>query len=81
MKASQQQLHAWIQQGDCNSASFAASLAIVKSGKPFTDGEYAKIFMFDVVNELFEDFSNKEKIIKKLKTCNCQQELFMNAPS
>ena len=67
VKASEQQLCAWAQQGDCNSASFAVSLAIVKSGKPFTDGEYAKIFMLDVANELFEDFSNKDKIIKRIK--------------
>ena len=67
VKASQQQLRAWTQQNDCNSASFAASLAIVKNGKPFTDCEYAKVFMFDVANELFEDFSNQDRIIKKIK--------------
>nr|XP_039255150.1 protein ZBED8-like [Styela clava] len=67
VKASQQQLRAWSQKGNCNSASFAASLAIVKNGKPFTDGEYAKIFMLDVANELFEDLSNKDTIIKRIK--------------
>ena len=67
VKASQQQLRAWTQQGDCDSVSFAAFLAIAKNGKPFTDGEYAKIFMLDVANELFEHFSNKDKIIKRIK--------------
>ena len=33
VKASQQQLCAWTQQGDGNSASFVASLAIAKNGK------------------------------------------------
>ena len=61
VKANQQQFHAWTQQGDPNLASFAASLAIVKNEKPFIDGEYAKIFMLDVANQLFEDFSNIEK--------------------
>ena len=27
--------------------------------------EYAKIFMLDVANEIFEYFSNKDKIIKR----------------
>ena len=67
VKASQQQLRTWSQQGGCNSASFAASSAIAKNGKPFTDGEYGKIFMLDVANELFEDFSNKDKKIKRIK--------------
>ncbi|XP_029461803.1 protein FAM200B [Rhinatrema bivittatum] len=67
MQASQQQLRVWTQQGDRNSASFAGALAIVRNGKPFTDGEYAKTFMLDVASELFDDFSNKDKIIKRIK--------------
>ncbi|XP_068101524.1 protein FAM200C-like [Hyperolius riggenbachi] len=67
VQASQQQLRVWTQQGDWNSASFAGALAIVKHGKPFTDGEYAKTFMLDVANELFDDFSDKDKIIKRIK--------------
>ena len=67
VQASQQQLRVWTQQGSCNSASFAGTLAIVRNGKPFTDGEYAKAFMLDVANELFDDFSEKEKIIKRIK--------------
>ena len=67
MQASQQQLRVWTRQGDCNSASFAGSLAIVRNGKPFTDGEYAKTFMLDVANELLDDFSDKDKIIKRIK--------------
>uniref|UniRef100_A0A3Q2VT87 HAT C-terminal dimerisation domain-containing protein n=1 Tax=Haplochromis burtoni TaxID=8153 RepID=A0A3Q2VT87_HAPBU len=63
-QASQQQLRIWTQQGDWNSASFAGALAIVRNGKPFTDGEYAKTLMLD---ELFNDFSDKDKIIKRIK--------------
>uniref|UniRef100_A0A6Q2XKQ7 HAT C-terminal dimerisation domain-containing protein n=1 Tax=Esox lucius TaxID=8010 RepID=A0A6Q2XKQ7_ESOLU len=50
-----------------SSASFAGALAIVRNGKPFTDGEYAKTFMLDVANERFDDFPNKDKIIKRIK--------------
>uniref|UniRef100_A0A3Q3JQM6 HAT C-terminal dimerisation domain-containing protein n=1 Tax=Monopterus albus TaxID=43700 RepID=A0A3Q3JQM6_MONAL len=46
---------------------FAGSLAIVRNGKPFTDDEYAKTFMLDVANELFDDFLDKDKIIKRIK--------------
>uniref|UniRef100_A0A8C5GFT9 DUF4371 domain-containing protein n=1 Tax=Gouania willdenowi TaxID=441366 RepID=A0A8C5GFT9_GOUWI len=52
---------------DYNSASFAGSLAIVRNGKPFTDGEYAKTFMLDVANELFDGLPNKDKIIKRIQ--------------
>ena len=47
VQARQQQLCAWIQPEDSNSASFAGSLAIVRNREPFTDGEYAKKFMLD----------------------------------
>ncbi|XP_073537619.1 protein FAM200C-like [Phyllobates terribilis] len=67
VQASQQQLRVWTQHGDWNSVSFAGSLAIVRDGKPFPDGEYAKTFMLDVANELFDDFSDKDKIIKRIK--------------
>ncbi|GLD73743.1 general transcription factor II-I repeat domain-containing protein 2-like protein [Lates japonicus] len=67
VQASQQQLRVWTRQGDCNSASFAGSLAIVRKGKPFTDGEYAKTFMLDVASELFDDLPNKDKIIKRIQ--------------
>ena len=67
MQAGQQQLRVWTQQGDWNSASFAGALAIVRNRKPFTDGEYAKTFMLDVAHELFDDFSDKDKIIKPVK--------------
>uniref|UniRef100_A0A096ME29 DUF4371 domain-containing protein n=1 Tax=Poecilia formosa TaxID=48698 RepID=A0A096ME29_POEFO len=66
VQASQQQLRIWTwQEGDYNSASFAGSLAIARNGKPFTDGEYAKTFMLDVANELFDDLLNKDKIIRQ----------------
>ena len=65
VQTSQQQLRVWTNQGDGNSASFAGALAIVRNGKPFTDGEYAKIFMLDVANELFDDFPNKDNQTNK----------------
>uniref|UniRef100_A0A4W6C6Q1 SPIN-DOC-like zinc-finger domain-containing protein n=1 Tax=Lates calcarifer TaxID=8187 RepID=A0A4W6C6Q1_LATCA len=55
VQASQQQLCVWTRQGDCNSASFAGSC------------EYAKTFMLDVANELFDDLPNKDKIIKRIQ--------------
>lgn len=67
MQASQQQLRVLVQQGDWTSASFAGALVIVRNGKPFTDGEYAKAFMLDATNGLFDDFSDKDKIIKRIK--------------
>ncbi|XP_039618299.1 protein ZBED8-like [Polypterus senegalus] len=67
VQSSQQQLRVCTQQGDWNLAIFAGALAIVRNRKPFTDGEYAKTFMLDVANELFDDFSDKDKIIKRIK--------------
>ena len=67
VQASQQQLRLWTRQGDYNSASFAGSLAIVRNGKPFTDGEYAKTFMLDVADELFDNLPNKDKIVKRIQ--------------
>lgn len=65
VQASHQQLRARTRQADFwNSASFAGALAIVWNGKPFTDGEYPKTFMLDVANQLFDDFSDKEKTVK-----------------
>ena len=52
VQASQQQLRVWTSEGDWNLASFAGSLAIVRNGKPFTDGEYAIKCMVDVANLL-----------------------------
>ncbi|KAL6456798.1 hypothetical protein MHYP_G00353420 [Metynnis hypsauchen] len=36
-----------------------------RTGKPFTDGEHAETFMLDAASELFDDFSDKDKIIKR----------------
>uniref|UniRef100_A0A3B3C526 Uncharacterized protein n=1 Tax=Oryzias melastigma TaxID=30732 RepID=A0A3B3C526_ORYME len=41
--------------------------SIVRNGKPFTDGEYAKTFMMDVANELFDDLPNEDKIMKRIQ--------------
>ena len=65
VKASQQQLRVWIRQDNSNSASFSCSLAVVRNGKLFTDGEFSKKFLLDVANELFEDFLDKDRIIKR----------------
>uniref|UniRef100_A0A3Q3G864 HAT C-terminal dimerisation domain-containing protein n=1 Tax=Kryptolebias marmoratus TaxID=37003 RepID=A0A3Q3G864_KRYMA len=67
VQASQQQHRVWTRQGDWNSAISAGSVATVRNGKPLTDGEYAKTFMLDVTYELFDDFSDKDKIIKQIK--------------
>ena len=67
VQASQQQLRIWAEQGDWISTSFAGALATVRNGKPFTNGDYAKAFILDVANELFDDFSDKEKMIKRVK--------------
>ncbi|GBO08603.1 hypothetical protein AVEN_18710-1 [Araneus ventricosus] len=48
-------------------ASFAVSLEIVKRGKPFTDGEYVKDCFICASEELFLEFKNKAKIMKKIK--------------
>lgn len=63
----QQQLHAWATQGDWTSASFEGALSIVKNEKPFTVGEFDKNLMLDLANELFDDFPNKDKVIKTIK--------------
>uniref|UniRef100_A0A3B3C531 SPIN-DOC-like zinc-finger domain-containing protein n=1 Tax=Oryzias melastigma TaxID=30732 RepID=A0A3B3C531_ORYME len=39
----------------------------LRNGKPFTDGEYAKTFMMDVANELFDDLPNEDKIMKRIQ--------------
>ena len=59
VKTSQQRLLAWAHQGNWNSASFAGSLAIVRSGRPYADVEYARKFILDVSNELFDNFRDK----------------------
>ena len=67
VQASQQQLRVWTRRGDWNSASFAGALATARNGKPFTEGEYAETFMLEASNELFDDFSVKDKINKRIK--------------
>ena len=39
----------------------------MRNGKPIRDVEYAKVFMLDVANELFDDFSDKDKRIKRIR--------------
>ncbi|QQP53357.1 General transcription factor II-I repeat domain-containing protein 2-like [Caligus rogercresseyi] len=56
------------------------SLAIVKNGKPFTDGEFAKSLMLDVANELFDDFTDKEKIMKRIKDMPLSARPYTIAP-
>uniref|UniRef100_A0A3B5AF36 Uncharacterized protein n=1 Tax=Stegastes partitus TaxID=144197 RepID=A0A3B5AF36_9TELE len=79
VQASQQQLRVWTQQGDYNSASFAGSLAIVRNGQPFTNGEYAKTFMLDEASERFDDLPNKDKIIKRIQDMPLSARTDINA--
>ncbi|XP_056123007.1 protein FAM200C-like [Rhinichthys klamathensis goyatoka] len=68
METGQQQLLSWTNKGgNLNSASFAGALEIVRSGKPFTDGDYIKGCMLSVAKELFNDLPNKDKIIQKIE--------------
>lgn len=48
-------------------ASFAVSNVIAKRGKPFCDGEYIKDLMLETAPFLFKDFSNKDKIMQRIK--------------
>ncbi|XP_060864294.1 SCAN domain-containing protein 3-like [Metopolophium dirhodum] len=48
-------------------ASSAVSNVIAKRGKPFCDGEYIKDLMLETAPFLFEDFSNKDKIMQRIK--------------
>lgn len=85
VQTSQQQLRGWTKQGDGNSASFAGALAIVRTERPFTDGEYARTFMLDVANELFDDYPHKDRIIKQIRhasvSMNCSQSYHYNGKS
>ncbi|KAL4120902.1 hypothetical protein QTP88_013511 [Uroleucon formosanum] len=48
-------------------ASFVVSHEIMKSGKPFTDGEYIKKCFIGMSEHLFSEFKNKTEIINKIK--------------
>ncbi|KAL4083645.1 hypothetical protein QTP88_028961 [Uroleucon formosanum] len=47
--------------------SFVVSHEIMKSGKPFTDGEYIKKCFIGMSEHLFSEFKNKTEIINKIK--------------
>ena len=67
VQASQPQPHVWIHEGNCISTSFDCALAIVSNRKLFQEREYADAFIIDVTNELFDDFSDKDKLTKQIK--------------
>lgn len=47
--------------------SFVVSHKIMKSGKPFTDGEFIKNCFSRMSENLFSDFKNRKEIIKKIE--------------
>ena len=49
---------------DLVSASFSLSYSIVMHGKPFSDGEFLRSAFMDCAPFLFDDFKNKDTIIK-----------------
>jgi len=48
-------------------ASFEISKIIAKHGKPLSDGDYIKESLLECAPSLFDDFSNKDKIIQRIK--------------
>lgn len=48
-------------------SSFIASLNIAKYGKPFMDGEFLKNTFLECADSLFDDFKNKNDILKRIK--------------
>ena len=48
-------------------ASFSLSCSIAKHGKPFNDGEFLKSAFMDCAPFLFDDFKNKDAIIKRIE--------------
>jgi len=58
----------WLQSAsNLTAASFVVSHEIMKSGKPFTDGEYIKKCFIGMSEHLFSEFKNKTEIINKIK--------------
>ena len=49
------------------SASFSLSYSIVKHGRPFSDAEFLKSAFMDCAPFLFDDFKNKDAIIKRIE--------------
>ncbi|XP_050528220.1 zinc finger BED domain-containing protein 5-like [Daktulosphaira vitifoliae] len=58
----------WLQSAsNLTAASFVVSHEIMKSGKPYTDGEYIKKCFIGMSEHLFSEFKNKTEIINKIK--------------
>lgn len=58
----------WLQSATTlTAASFVVSHEIMKSGKPFTDGEFVKKCFISMSEHLFSEFKNKTEIINKIK--------------
>lgn len=47
-------------------ASFALTLCIIEKGKPFIEGEFIKSTFLACAETLFEDFRNKDEILKRI---------------
>ena len=54
-------------------ASFSLSHSIAKHGKPFSDGEFLKSAFMDCAPFLFDDFKNKDAIIKRIEVTYFQK--------
>jgi len=50
-------------------ASFEVSKVIAQHGKPLSDGDYIKEAWLECASFLFDNFSEKEKIIPRMKDC------------
>lgn len=48
-------------------ASFSVSHCIAQHGKPVSDGEYIKEVFLITSNTLFQDFANKNEVIKRIQ--------------
>ena len=58
---------------DLVSASLCLSYSIVKHGKPFSDDEFLRSAFMDCAPFLFDDFKNKDAIIKHRRFTNFQK--------
>lgn len=49
------------------SASFDIAKSTVVRGKPFSDGDFIKVFWLNCTDNLFHNFNNNDKIIQRIK--------------
>ena len=63
---------------DLASARFSLSINIAKHGKPISDGEFHKIAFMDCAPFLFDDFKNKDAIIKRMEELPISRNTALN---